>query len=143
MSLTLLASDPALGSAGTVKAHAPALKGRSCVVVDSRIPVRLDVVALLAAHEASGALLTVGVRTRRAGDDGVDVLIAADDGRVIGVQPAPHPYEALSELVDARIYAVSPAALDHVGAAPFELGADLLPVLIGWDAAVHVHELRG
>lgn len=143
MSLTLLASDPALGSAGTVKAHAPALEGRSCVVVDSRVPVRVDLAALLAAHDRTGALLTVGVRRRRAGDEGVDVLIAGDDGRVIGVQPAPHPDEALSELVDARIYAVSPAALDHVGAAPSELGADVLPVLLGWDAPVHVHELGG
>lgn len=143
MSHTLLASDPALGSAGTAKAHAPALGGRSCVVVDARVPVRVDVSALLAAHETSGALLTVGVRRRRAGDDGADVLIADDDGRVIGVQPAPHPDEALSELVDARIYAVAPAALDHVGAAPSELGADLLPALLGWDATVHVHALDG
>ena len=143
MSHALLASDPALGSAGTVKAHAPALEGRSCVVVDARVPVRVDVAALLAAHETSGALLTVGVRRRRAGDEGADVLIADDDGRVIGVQPAPHPDEALSELVDARVYAVAPAALDHVGPAPSELGADLLPALLGWDATVHVHELDG
>ena len=141
MSLTLLGTDPALGSAGTVKAHAAALEGRSCVVVDSRAPVRVDLAAMLAAHDASGALLTVGVRRRRPGDDAVDVLIADDDGRVIGLQPAPHPDEALSELVDARIYAVSPAALDHVGAPPAQLGADLLPALLGWDATVHVHEL--
>ena len=126
-----------------MKAHAPALAGRSCVVIDARAPIRVDVAALLAAHETSGALLTVGVRRRRPGDEGADVLIADDDGRVVGLQPAPHPDEALSELVDARIYVVAPAALDHVAAAPSELGADLLPALLGWDAAVHVHRLDG
>lgn len=143
MSITLLASVPALGSAGTVKAHARALQGRSCVVIDSPVPLRVDLDAMLAAHEASGALLTVGVRPRRADDEAVDVLIADDEGRVIGVQPAPHPDEVLSDLVDAGIYVVSPAALDHVGPAPARLGSDLLPALLGWDAAVHVHALSG
>lgn len=140
MILTLLATDPALGSAGTARSHADALGGEPCLVVAGSGPVRVDLGALLATHAERRAQLTVAVRRRAPGEEGSDVLIADEDGRVIGVQPAPHPDEALSELVDAGVYVVAPEALDHVGPGPCDLGADLLPVLLSWDATVHVHE---
>ena len=143
MNVTLLASDPALGSAGTLKAHAARLGDTVCVVLAAPGPVRADLDALVGAHVAAGALLTVAVVSRRPEDGPADVLIAGDDGRVMAVQPAPHPDEALSDLVDARLYVVSPAALDHVGAPPSEIGSDLLPALLAWDAPVLAHRLDG
>ena len=143
MNAALLVCDPALGGAGTLKAHSAELAGAPCVLLAAPGPVRVDLDVLLGEHAASGALLTVAVRTRRAGEASVDVLIADDDGRVMGVQSAPHPDEALSDLVDAGIYAVSPEALHHIGPPPAEVGADLLPALLAWDAPVHVHRLDG
>lgn len=140
MSVALLVADPALGSAGTLKVHAGDLTGGPWVVLSAAGPVGVDLDALLGAHAAAGALLTVAVRGR-AGDEPADVLIAGDDGRVIGVQPGAHPDEALSDLVDAGVYAVSAEALHHVGTPPAEIGADLLPALLAWDATVHVHRV--
>lgn len=140
MIVALLAADPALGSAGTVRSHADSLGGDPCVVVAGSDPVRVDLGALLAIHTDRRAQLTIAVRRRAPGEEGTDVLIADEDGRVIGVQPAPHPDEALSELVDAGVYVVAPEALHHVGPGRSELGADLLPALLSWDATVHVHE---
>lgn len=141
MIVALLVTVPALGSAGTLKAHAGDLTGGPWVVLSATGPVRIDLDALLSAHAAAGALLTVAVRDR-AGEEPADVLIAGDDGRVIGVQPGAHPDEALSDLVDAGVYAVSAEALHHVGAPPAEIAADLLPALLAWDAAVHVHHVQ-
>ena len=143
MTLALLVTDPALGGAGTLKAHAAALADRPCVVLASAGIVQVDLDALLDAHVAAAALLTVVVRPRVAGEEAADVLIAGDDGRVIGVQPGAHPDEALSDLVDAGIYVVSPEALHHIGPAPAHIGTDLLPVLLAWDAPVHVHLVDG
>ena len=140
MTVVLLVTDPALGSAGTLKAHAGEVPGGPWVVLAATGLVRVDLDALLGAHAATGALLTVAVRAR-AGDEAADVLIAGDDGRVIGVQPGAHPDEALSDLVDAGIYAVSAEGLHHVGAPPAQIGTDLLPALLAWDAAVHVHRI--
>lgn len=143
MIVTLLPGDPALGSAGTARSHADALGGDPIVVVAGPGPVRVDLGALLAIHTDRRAQLTIAVRRRTPGEEGRDVLIADEDGRVVGVQPAPHPDEALSELVDAGVYVVAAEALDHVGPGPSELGADLLPALLAWDATVHVHEQSG
>lgn len=141
MTVALLVTDPALGSAGTLKAHAGDLTGGPWIVLSATGPVRVDLDALLSAHAAAGALLTVAVRGR-AGDELADVLIAGDDGRVIGVQPGAHPDEALSDLVDVGLYAVSAEALHHVGAPPAQITADLLPALLAWDATVHVHRIE-
>ena len=141
MNVALLAADPVLGGAGTLRAHAAELAAGPCVLVAATGPVRVDLDSLLRAHAVSGALLTVAVRTRREGDAAMDVLIADDDGRVMGVQSAPHPDEALSELVDAGLYAVSPEALHHIGPPPAHVGADLLPALLTWDAPVRVYRL--
>ena len=143
MTLALLVPDPALGSAGTLQAHAAQLRDEPCVVLKSAGLVHVDLDALVGAHAAAAALLTIAVRSRGAREEAADVLIAGDDGRVIGVQPAAHPDEALSDLVDAGIYVVSAEALHHIGAPPAEIGADLLPALLAWDAPVHVHRLDG
>ena len=141
MTFALVVADPALGSAGTLKAHVAALGDGPCVVLASTGPVPVDLDALLATHAAAAALLTVAVRRRVAEEGAADVLIAGDDGRVMGVQPAADPAEALSDLVDAGVYAVSPEALHHVGSPPAQIGADLLPALLAWDATVHVHRV--
>ena len=143
MNVFLLVADPALGGAGTLKAHAAELAAGPCLLVSATGPLRVDLELLLRDHSRSGALLTVAVRARRAGETGSDVLIADDHGRVMGVQRAPDPDEALSELVEAGLYAVSAEALHHIGPAPAEVGADLLPALLAWDAPVHVHRLGG
>ena len=141
MTVSLLSPDPALGSAGTLKSHAADLGDEPCVMVTATRPVRLDVAALLRAHAESAALLTVAARLMAAGEEAADVLIAGDDGRLMGVQPGVHPDEALSDLVDAGIYVVSPEALHHVDAPSAEVGTDLLPALLAWDAPVQVHRL--
>jgi NDP-sugar pyrophosphorylase family protein len=143
LTVTLLAADPALGSAGTVRARAGELRGGPCVVLTSSAPLRVDLEAVVAAHEAAAVLLTVCVRARGDDERAADVVIAGDDGRAMGVQPAAHPDEALSDVVDAGLYVVSAGALAHIGPGPAQIGADLLPALLSWDAPVHVHRLDG
>lgn len=134
-----MAADPALGSAGTLRARSPLPGDEPCVVVAAREPLSVDLPAMLAAHAASGALLTIAVRRRP--EDGCDVLIAGDDGRVMGVQASPHPDEALSDLADAGLYAVAPEALHHVPDGHAEWSGEVLEALLAWDVAVYVHRL--
>lgn len=139
MSFRLLAVDPALGSGGTLRAHASRSGGDCFVLVATHDPVVVDIGALLGVHRRSGALLTVAARSSQPG--GGDVLIVGDDDRVVGVQPSPHPDEALSDLGDAGVYAVSRAILDHVPEGRSELAGDVLDTLLAWDVPVYVHRL--
>jgi NDP-sugar pyrophosphorylase family protein len=123
-----------------LRAHAEGLAGRTCLLVSTPGPLALDLDAMLSAHRANAALVTVAVARR---PDGADALIVGEDGRVMAVQPAPHPDEALSDLSDAGVYAVEPAALDHMrgGGGAGDLTGGLLTALLAWDAPVYAYPL--
>lgn len=140
MSVLVLGADPGPGVVAALRAHAAQLGNRTCLVVAAREPVAIDLVALLAAHRANAALLTIAVRVRR-DDDSVDALIAGEDGRLMAVQPAPHPDEALSDLADAEVYAIAPAALHHLAEESESMTGDVVPALLAWDAPVYLHPL--
>lgn len=93
--------------------------------------------ALRCAHARSGALVTVAVGPSVAPAEEVLVL-ADDDGCVFGVQVRPDPAEALGELADLGVWAVSDDALSLLEdwQAP-----DALSVLLAQDAVVRVFAL--
>ena len=75
------------------------------------------------------AVVTIAVR--RVDDvSGHDVVIVGGDGRVVGVQRAPDPAEALSDLVDTGERVVLPEAHEYEG-------DDLIATLLEHDVPVY------
>jgi NDP-sugar pyrophosphorylase family protein len=138
VTVLVLAADPELGAAAALRAQAARVRGRTCLLVATRDPAEVDVEGMLVAHRANAALLTIAVRRRDEQDVG-DALIAGADGRLMAVQPSPHPDEALSELTDAGVYAIAPEAVDHITDGAGSMTGEVIPGLLAWDAPVYVH----
>ena len=96
--------------------------------------------ALAAAHERSGAVVTIAVERRSdlSGARGVAVLAA--DGRVVGYQVAPDPAEALSDLVDTGVHVGGDAALDYLPSRS-EWAPEAIPELLDQDVPVYAVEV--
>jgi mannose-1-phosphate guanylyltransferase/mannose-1-phosphate guanylyltransferase/phosphomannomutase len=94
---------------------------------------------LAAAHERSGAVLTIRVERRADVAGASGVVVVGSDGRVVGYQPRPDPAEALSDLVDTGEYAGVDAALEYLpeGAA---IGPEAIVVLLDHDVPVYAYE---
>ena len=96
--------------------------------------------ALAAAHERSGAVVTIAV-TRRADVSGAaGVVVVGADGRVVGYQLAPDPAEALSDLVDTGAHLGGDAALEYLPDRT-EWGPDAIPELLEQDIPVYAVEV--
>lgn len=130
-----------LGSAGTLVANREWVEGEEFFLVcyaDNLTNFELS--ALVEAHRASRSVATMAVfhsETPSAG--GVVELDSA--GRVVGF--AEKPAKPISDLVNAGVYAFSPALLDEISAAadwafPIDIGYDVLPRLVGRAFAVPV-----
>ena len=94
---------------------------------------------LAAAHERSGAVLTIAVERRGEVSGAAGVVVVGGDGRVVGYQVRPDPAEALSDLVDTGEYAGVEAALEYLpDGTPF--GPEAIVALLDHDIPVYAFE---
>ena len=72
------------------------------------------------------------------------VIVTGSDGRIQGFQEKPDPAEALSDLANCMIYALSPEIFDHFPdkKAP-DFALDVFPALLDGDIPFYVHETDG
>ena len=128
----------AWGSAGALKWSGPALDRPFLVLPGDRL-VNVDLQALAAHHERSGA--TVTVVTSAFIGDGSRRLQTTDAGRVVG----PAPFAAGPDCeADIGVYACDPAVLNYIPARqPFDMHRDLLPALLSADRPVHTLQSAG
>lgn len=134
--------DPAgtwLGSGGALASLPPAVRAGSdpLLVMNGDLLTRFDVAGLLAAHGASGAPLTVGIRPHR-----YQVpfgVCTTEGGRVVAFAEKP----AMVWSVNAGVYVVDPALLDRVPAGrPFPITA-LVSGCVERGEPVHAHPIDG
>ena len=130
-----------LGSAGTLLANREWVAGEEFFLVCYADNLTdFDLSALVAAHREGGAIATMAVfhsETPSAGG----VVELDMTGRVVGFEEK--PAIPVSDLVNAGVYAFSPAVLDEIqtmasGASPLDIGYHLLPRLVGRAYAVPV-----
>lgn len=107
--------DPVLETGGGLKKAAPMLRGEGPVLVcNSDIVTDLDLAALVAAHQGSGALATLAVLDRPSGRK-----LAFKDGRLAGHITGPElaefaPQAGLELLAFSGIHVCSEELLDHI-----------------------------
>ncbi len=126
-----------LGSAGTLAANRDWVAGEEFFLAcnaDNLTDFNLD--DLIAAHRAARPPATIAVfRSENPSAGGVVTL--DQTGRIVDFTEK--PAVPASDLVNAGIYAFSPAVLDEIaGPGPTDIGYDLLPRLVGSARAVLV-----
>ncbi len=128
-----------LGSAGTLAANRRWVDSEEMFLACYADNLTdFDLRALVDAHRQDGAISTWTVfHSERPRAGGVVELDAA--GRVVGF--VEKPSEPASDLTNAGMYAFHPRVLDEIsGAAPLDIGYDLLPRLVGRARAIVVED---
>ena len=96
---------------------------------------------LAAAHERTGAVVTIAVERRADVTGARGVVVVGSDGRVVGYQLAPDPAEALSDLVDTGEHVGGYDALEYLPTRA-HWGPDAIPELLDQDVPVYAVEIR-
>jgi NDP-sugar pyrophosphorylase family protein len=94
---------------------------------------------LAAAHERSGAVVTIAVERRGDVSGAPGVVVLGSDARVVGYQLRPDAAEALSDLVDTGEYAGIDAALEHLPEGT-RFGPEAIAALVDQDVPVYAYE---
>jgi mannose-1-phosphate guanylyltransferase len=130
-----------LGSAGTLLANREWVEDEEFFLVCNADNLTdFDLSDLVAAHLVGGAIATMAVFHSETPSTG-GVVELDMTGRVVGFNEK--PAIPVSDLVNAGVYAFSPAVLDEIealasGAPPLDIGYHLLPRLVGRACAVPI-----
>lgn len=130
-----------LGSASTLAKlhHMHHAFENDTIVMCGDALTNLDLAAMMQAHRASAAEVTIAAVTVPRKDCGKYGIMHCDPtGRVLAFQEKPHPEEALSTLASTGIYIISPKALTGI---PMLQGQDiaqhLLPAIMARGGHIH------
>lgn len=131
------------GDAGGVRACRKFLGDESFLVVMGDLFTNADLSAVLAAHKAAKALVTIGVKkvedVSRFG-----VMLRDKSGFIKAFQEKPKPEEAISNEISTGIYVLEPEVFDYIPASGiYGFGRQLFPKLVEAGLPVLGHEIEG
>jgi mannose-1-phosphate guanylyltransferase len=123
--------DEAAGTAGGVRKCLPLIGDDTVVVLSGDVIADINVKALLDAHHKSGAVATMAL-TRVENPSEFGIVGLDDSGRIIRFKEKPKTKEeTFSNLVNAGIYVLSPAALREIPEGEvFDFSKQLFPKLL-------------
>ncbi|MCL5734008.1 MAG: NDP-sugar synthase [Actinobacteria bacterium] len=128
-----------MGTAGGVKNNQSFLDGDTFVVMSGDAVTDIDLTGLIAAHKREGSIATLAVK-EVANPSLYGVVLADDDGRVVGFQEKPSLEEARSHLCNCGIYVFEPEIFDQIPAGQFDdFGSRLFPDLLREHIPFHIH----
>lgn len=125
-----------LGTAGGVKKCEEFFGGKTFLVVSGDALTDVNLTELLAFHRERNALATIVV-TPVEDTSHYGVVLAEEDGRVVGFQEKPPGAEALSNVANSGIYVFEPEVFDLMPSeGPYDFGSELFPLLVDEGAAL-------
>ncbi|HVA61855.1 MAG TPA: mannose-1-phosphate guanyltransferase [Mycobacteriales bacterium] len=130
MNLHYATEERPLGTAGSVKNAADALRHEPFVVVSGDALTDLDLSAMVRFHKEHGALVTVALKSV---PDPLEfgIVIAGEDGRIDRFLEKPTWGQVFSDTVNTGIYVMEPEALDAVESGEVvDWSADVFPALL-------------
>lgn len=132
-----------LGTAGGVKNNADFLGGDTFLVMSGDALTDIDLTGLVTRHRRTGAIATLAV-AEVADPSLYGVVVADDDGRVVGFQEKPTRDEARSRLCNCGIYVFEPEILSYIPEGQFDdFGKRVFPDLLRAGVPFHTHTARG
>ncbi|MGH3276096.1 MAG: sugar phosphate nucleotidyltransferase, partial [Streptosporangiaceae bacterium] len=119
-----------LGTAGSVKNAADALRAEPFLVISGDALTDIDLTRLVEFHRGSGALVTVAL-TRVPDPLEFGIVIAAEDGQIQRFLEKPTWGQVFSDTVNTGIYVMEPEVLDEVPAGEsVDWSGDVFPRLL-------------
>ena len=143
MHLSYATEETPLGTAGSVKNAEEALSDSSFLVISGDALTDIDLGAVVAAHRAKGALVTVCL-ARVPDPLEFGIVVTDGAGRVERFLEKPTWGQVFTDTVNTGIYVMEPEVLAHV--APGEAvdwAADVFPALLRAGAPVYGHVAPG
>jgi mannose-1-phosphate guanylyltransferase len=132
-----------MGTAGGVKRNADFLGAGTFLVMSGDALTDVDLTGLVAAHRRNKSIATMAVK--EVSDPSLyGVVVADDEGRVMGFQEKPTLEEARSRLCNCGIYVFEPEILSHIPEGRFDdFGKRLFPDLLKQGVPFYAHEVKG
>jgi NDP-sugar pyrophosphorylase family protein len=132
-----------LGTAGGVKNNQAFLGDGTFLVMSGDALTDIDLTGLVAAHKRNGFIATLAAKEME--DTSLyGVIVADDDGRVVGFQEKPTREQARSRLCNCGIYVLEPEIFDHIPENQFDdFGSRVFPDLLREDVPFHVEAMAG
>ncbi len=131
-----------LGTAGSVKLAQERLD-EPFVVISGDALCDVDLGALVAAHRARGAAVTIGLKRV---DNPLEfgIVVTDEDGRVERFLEKPSWGQVFSDTINTGIYVLEPEVLRHVPAGrSYDFSQELFPLLLEMGRPIYGHVLEG
>ncbi len=143
MHLSYATEETPLGTAGSVRNAESALRDDAFLVISGDALTDIDLGALVAAHRASGALVTACL-TRVPDPLEFGIVIQTEDGRIERFLEKPTWGQVFSDTVNTGIYVMEPEVFDHVEPGrPVDWSGDVFPALLAKGAPLYGHVAEG
>ncbi len=130
-----------LGTAGGVKNNEDFLGGETFLVMSGDALTDADLTGLVAAHRSNGSIATIAVK-EVADPSLFGVVVADDEGRVVGFQEKPTVQEARSRLCNCGMYVFEPEVLSLIPKGQFDdFGKRVFPDLLKQGVSFYAHTI--
>jgi mannose-1-phosphate guanylyltransferase/phosphomannomutase len=131
-----------LGTAGSVRLAHERLT-EPFLVISGDALCDVDLTALVEAHRARGAAVTIGLKSV---DNPLEfgIVVTDDDGRVERFLEKPSWGQVFSDTINTGIYVLEPEVLKHVpDDRPYDFSKELFPLLLEMGRPIYGHVLDG
>jgi mannose-1-phosphate guanylyltransferase / phosphomannomutase len=130
MDMTYALEDRPLGTAGSVKNAADALKNDSFIVISGDSLTDFDLGHVIDFHKEKGAAVTIALQ-RVSNPLEFGVVITDDNGKVKRFLEKPTWGQVFSDTINTGIYVVEPEVLEHIPPGePYDFSSELFPKLM-------------
>lgn len=130
MNLSYATEEMPLGTAGSVKNAAEALRDDRFLVISGDALTDIDLSDMLRFHKENGAMVTIGLK-RVPNPLEFGIIIVDDEGRIQRFLEKPTWGQVFSDTVNTGIYIMEPEVLDHVAEGEsVDWSSDVFPKLL-------------
>ncbi|GAA2439453.1 mannose-1-phosphate guanyltransferase [Actinomadura vinacea] len=137
MRLSYATEEMPLGTAGSVKNAAEALRDDRFLVISGDALTDIDLTDMVRFHRENGALVTIGLK-RVPNPLEFGIIIVDDEGRVQRFLEKPTWGQVFSDTVNTGIYVMEPEVLDQVAdGTPVDWSGDVFPKLLAEGAPLY------
>ena len=142
MDIDYSVEEQPLGTAGSVRL-AQARLDDTFIVISGDALCDVDLTALVEAHKAKGAAVTIGLKSV---DNPLEfgIVVTDEDGRVERFLEKPSWGQVFSDTINTGIYVLEPEVLRHVpDDRPYDFSKELFPLLLEMGRPLYGHVLDG
>lgn len=143
VAMRYVVEDTPMGTAGAVKLGEALLSGERFIVVSGDALTDIDLSELIAAHERSGATVTIGLQ-RVSNPLEFGVVVTDESGRITRFLEKPSWGEIFSDTINTGIYVLEPEVFEYMEAGKnYDFSRNIFPLMLRDGRKVFGHVTAG